>query len=180
VTPKLSRTEIFVSIVPLLAALLLGPDKWFQTMNINWLLGLFLLPVFFGCGLLSAWLFYRKNESSAIDPFFVRSWMSLLGGLVALPICLVFRPSVADLAFIALNFGLGPILGFPHYRSIIEPTKSRRPDLSAIDTLLKKFDGNPGAPLRAIRDAAIELAAEFLVWCQASSFSNWPGGPASY
>jgi hypothetical protein len=88
-----------------------------------------LLPVFFGCGLLSAWLFYRKNESSAIDPFFVRSWMSLLGGLVALPICLVFRPSVADLAFIAPNFSLGPILGFHHYRSIIEPTKSRRPDL---------------------------------------------------
>ena len=40
----------------------------------------------------------------------------MLGGLVSLPLCLIFRPSVAHLAFILFTFGLGPVVAFHSYR----------------------------------------------------------------
>ncbi len=120
---RIERGDVLFSAAVFLAALLWAPDSVIQRMNTDWLLGFFLLPFTFFTGVASSWIFYRDNDSNRLDPFYIRAWWSLLGGLIALPFCLLFRPSVAHLAFIAFTFGSGPVLAFHAYRRI---TKHKR------------------------------------------------------
>jgi len=105
------------------ALFLFLPESVIQKTNVSWTFGFFLFPVSFVCGLISAWMYYRNNDSYSIDPFYIRALWAVIGGMIALPICLVFRPSFAHLAFILLTFGGGPVAAFHVYRRI---TKSKR------------------------------------------------------
>lgn len=108
--------EVVFSAVALLAVLLFAPDKFIASMNVNWLLGLIVvLPSSFFAGLLSSSIYYRGHDLTCVDPFYTRAWWSLISGFFAYPVCLIFRPSVADLAFIAFTFGAGPVLAFHVY-----------------------------------------------------------------
>jgi hypothetical protein len=120
---RIDRDYVLISAVFYLALLLLAPDSVFQFMNTDWRLGFIVLPFTFFAGLASAWIFYRNNDSNRLDPFYIRAWGGLIGGLTALPICLLFRASVAHLAFIMFTFGAGPVLAFHAYRRI---TKHKR------------------------------------------------------
>ena len=108
--------DVALSTILLVAVLLFAPDSLFKQMNVDWLLGLFILPLMFSAGLFSNWLYYRDHSLSDIDPFFIRAWWSLISGLIALPLCLLFRPSVAHLAFIVFTFGFAPVLAFYTFR----------------------------------------------------------------
>ena len=99
-----------------LAVFLLAPDSVFAGTAMSWGMGLILFPVMFIAGFVSSWIYYRSHDPSCIDPFYTRAWPALIGGLVAWPICLIFRPSVADFAFIMFTFGAGPVLAFHVYR----------------------------------------------------------------
>lgn len=108
-------SDVALSSIVFLAALLFAPDSLFGEMNADWLVGLVVLPATFVAGLISSWLFYRNHDSSEIDPFYIRAWWSLIGGLIALPVCFLFRPMAVNLAFIAFTIGLGPVLAFHLY-----------------------------------------------------------------
>ncbi len=121
-TPKRVEVgDVALSTVVATAALLFCSDRWLASTHVTWPLGLFLLPLFGFGGFVSAWLFYRRQPRSVTDPFYIRAWWSLIGGLVALPVCLLFRPVAAPLAFIAFTFGLGPVIGFHVYRRLLRP-----------------------------------------------------------
>ena len=105
----------------LMAVLLFGPDQWFDHMNVDWLFGCFLFPVLIPFGMLSAWLYRRNHPEASLDPTYIRAWWSLTSGLVVLPICLIFRPALAHLAFISFTFGLGPVVGFQLFRYFTKP-----------------------------------------------------------
>ena len=109
---------LFVTVVEVVALLLI-PASELRKMNVDWLFGVILLPLSFLVGLLSSWLFYRKHELTVIDPFYIRACWGL-GGVVALPICLLVRPEVAHLAFILLTFSAGPVVAFHVFRRIRE------------------------------------------------------------
>ena len=115
---RIKAADVIFGAVVLVAALLLIPDSELGKMNVDWLFGLFLLPITFLVGLLSSWIFYRNHDLTVIDPFYIRAWWGVGGGVVALPICLLVRPEVAHLAFICLTFGLGPVIAFHVYRHI--------------------------------------------------------------
>lgn len=117
--------DVIVSVGFELGVLLLGPDAWFAKTNVDWSLGIFLFPVWIFCGLISACLFYRDHDDVAIDPCYFRSLWAVIGGVVCWPICLLFRPSVADIAFVFLTFGLGPVVGFHIYRYFAKRKKDK-------------------------------------------------------
>lgn len=120
---RVEKGHVFLSVAASLLVLLFIPDSFFQGCNLTWFIGFLLLPFTFFIGLASAWLFYRANDSSRIDSFYIRSWWSVISGLIALPICALFRPSVAQYAFGMLNWGLGPVLAFHVYRRITKPNQ---------------------------------------------------------
>ena len=113
---QITTRDVALSSVILVALLLLAPESKLRDTIIPWSHSLLLFPVFLLCGLFSAWLFYGRHPRNEIDPFYIRAWWCLGSGLVALPVCLIFRPAAAHLAFLALVFGLGPVIGFHLYR----------------------------------------------------------------
>jgi hypothetical protein len=115
---RVTFIEVGLSTVVIIAALLLIPDSELSRMNVDWGFGVFLVPVTFLVGILASWHYYRDHEYTSIDPFYIRAWWGFLSGFIAMPVCLVCRPFVAHLAFIACAFGAGPILGFHFYRWI--------------------------------------------------------------
>ena len=119
----LKTRHVVAGVVLSLAVFLLPPDSFFQGMNADWVAGLILFPVTLIVGFCSAWHYYGRHDTSSIDPFYLRAWWSLISGMVGLPVCLLFRPSVAALAFCFLTFGAGPVAGFHLSRRI-----TRRPD----------------------------------------------------
>ena len=118
--------DVALSVGVALAVLLLPSDNCLRGNEVDWTMGLILFPVTLAAGLCSAWLYYRRHEITSIDPFSIRAWWSLISGLVALPVCLVFRPSVAPFAFAMLMFGAGPVAGF-HIWCRITGCKRARP-----------------------------------------------------
>jgi hypothetical protein len=86
--------------------------------NIGWSFAIIVFPVSLFVGLVSSWLFYREHDVARIDPFYVRAWWSVLGGLVAWPVCLLLRPSVAHFAILAFAFGVGSVVGIHVYRRV--------------------------------------------------------------
>ena len=116
-TPERVRAaDVIASAVFLVAALLVIPDGVFQ--NVDWLVGLIVILIMFVSGLISSWFYYRTHGFNQLDPFYIRAWWSLIGGVVALPICMLFRPSALPGALIALAFGAGPVIAFQLYRRI--------------------------------------------------------------
>lgn len=115
---RIKVADVLFSAVVLVAALLLLPANELGKMNVDWLFGFFLLPITFLAGLLASWIFYRSHDWTVIDPFYIRAWWAVGGGVIALPICLLARPEVAHLAFICVSFGAGPVIAFHVYRRI--------------------------------------------------------------
>ena len=115
-------------------------------MNADWVAGLIVFPVTLMAGLCSAWLYYGRHEAGSIDPFYIRAWWGFISGLVSLPVCLLFRPSIAALAFCFLTFGAGPVAGFHLFRHI---TRRKRclPDQPSAkpfnETFLRRKGGGP-------------------------------------
>ncbi len=112
---RLRAADVVFALILIPAVLLLMPDEWIAGTNID---GWAILAIFVGggaAGMFSAHLVRRKTEP-AKDPFYLRSWSALIGGAVALPLCLVFRHSAWTLAAACFVFGLAPILGNHAYR----------------------------------------------------------------
>jgi uncharacterized membrane protein YfcA len=112
---KIAYVLAYVVFPPVL--LLVLPNQPFERMSFGWPFALVVvLPVSFFAGLLSAWLYHRRNNCVSLDPFYIRAWWSMIGGAVAWPTCLLFRPIAADIAFTLFFFGLGPVIAFHVYR----------------------------------------------------------------
>ena len=108
----LSTKEIIAYVMLSTGVLIFAPDSLFEKMNAGWMLGLIVFPFSFVAGLLSSWMFYREHDSSQVDPFYLRAWTSVIGGIGALPVCLLVRPGAAHLAFVLFTFGLGALIAF--------------------------------------------------------------------
>lgn len=122
--------DVVGSTLVLLIALLLPPEAELHRRKLlasgeDWplVLGLnaVLFLITFVAGLISAFLFYRTHDFAKRDPFCIRAWWSLISGLVALPICLIFRPCIAWLAFLAFIFGAGPVAAHRVFVSFRKP-----------------------------------------------------------
>ncbi len=117
-SPPRRLVFVVVSAAAFFVALMI-PDSAFNRMNIDWLFGVvILLPSSFVSGLLSSWLFYRKNDFTCIDPFYIRAWSGVIGGLSALPLCLLLRPVAFSFFFEVFMFGAGPVIAFHMYRRV--------------------------------------------------------------
>ncbi|MES2737584.1 MAG: hypothetical protein V4672_14775 [Verrucomicrobiota bacterium] len=111
--------DVLMTTAFLLLVLLYGlPDVHGFDLILKW----FVFPIdfltSFLIGLASSWFYHRKHRPTAMESHYIRCWWGFIGSVIAWPLCLIFRPSVAHLAFFTINWSAGLLLAFHVHRRL--------------------------------------------------------------
>jgi hypothetical protein len=110
-SPKASCSLLYA--IALVGILLFVPDNSLRKANPGWLESLFLFPLFAAAiGYASLFNLRRARNFKAAAKCYTDAFCIMVSGLVALPICLIFRPPFAPLAFVTFLMGAGTVLVF--------------------------------------------------------------------
>lgn len=107
---RISPVHLAISALFTLVVLLVIPDRYLLDSNLD--LQAFIIfgvaALFVGCVSSRKW---EKSGKGGIDPFYIRACWCFFSGLVAIPVCLIFRHTAVEFAIMMLVVGLGTIVG---------------------------------------------------------------------
>ena len=115
VPEKIQAGDMILSSVFSATVFLFFPASSLAKMNVDGICCAVVMPVAIFARWMSASLFYKK-QPERLDPFYIRAWWGLAGGITAFLLCLLFRREALMLALALALLSGGEILGHRLYR----------------------------------------------------------------
>lgn len=114
--PKILRFgDVLISVVAALLFFLCGPDDLFVGSALDWRFYLIIFPASLIFGVVSAFRF-QSMDLDGLDPSFIRGCWGLVGGIVSVPVCLVFRKSAISYSIALFLIGAGEVCGYAIFK----------------------------------------------------------------
>lgn len=111
----LKGRDVIICSVVSIAVMILGPDQFFRSIQIDWLQALVVFISFLVAGGVSVHI-HNKKYPTMIDPFYTRGWLGLIGGIVALPFSFFFRDVALPVNSMLVLISSAEVMGNLIYR----------------------------------------------------------------